>query len=53
MTVCKLTISSEQAKELIDRLNLISENSIFTSGFSWKRKKDRQRLAKWRVKKYA
>ena len=53
MTACKLTISPEQAKELIDKLNLESENSGFASGFSWRRREDMEYLAEWRSEKYA
>ena len=52
ITTIKLTISPEQAKELIDKLGLISTNTGFTSGFSWRREVDMKNLEDWRTKKY-
>jgi hypothetical protein len=48
ITNFKLTISPEQAKDLILKLDLISSNSgIFNSGFSWRTKKDMIKLKIW------
>lgn len=51
MTACKLTISPEQAQELINKLNLVSENVGFASGFSWRREEDMKHLVEYRAKK--
>lgn len=40
ITDIKINISEIQAKELIEKLNLISENNIFNSAFSWRRQID-------------
>ena len=52
ITSIKLTISNIQAKELIEKLNLISENSGFKSSFSWRREKDTEYLENWRREKF-
>lgn len=39
-TDLKITISEKQAKELIQKLNLISTNELFKSAFSWRRQTD-------------
>ena len=51
-TDLKITISEKQAKELIEKLNLIPENQGFRSAFSWRRKSDIDYLNKWRTEKY-
>lgn len=48
ITKLKVTISWEQANELVKRLNLISINSAFASGFSWRRKEDIEYLEEWK-----
>ena len=53
MTACKLSLFEKQAKELIKKLNLISTNTGFTSGFSWRRGEDMEHLEEWRCKKLA
>ena len=53
MTACKLTISYEQAHELIGKLKLLPTNSgVFASGFSWRREEDSEALEEWRAKRY-
>ena len=52
ITTIKTTISFQQAKELIKKLDLTSENSGFASGFSWRKQKDVDDLDKWRYEKY-
>jgi hypothetical protein len=44
MTACKLTISYEQAHELIGKLKLLPTNTGFASGFSWRREEDAKEL---------
>lgn len=51
ITSIKLTISIEQAKEIIQKLNLKSENVGLASGFSWRKEKDVRFLEKWRLDK--
>lgn len=48
----KSTISNEQANELITKLGLVREQSIFASGSSWRRKSDIELLEQKRLKKY-
>jgi hypothetical protein len=48
----KSTISNEQAKELISKLGLVREQSIFASGSSWRRPSDESILEVKRSKKY-
>lgn len=52
ITTIKTTISPEQAKELINKLNLVSSNSGLGSAFSWRREIDIEYLEEWRIKKY-
>ena len=47
-----LVIYDEQANELITKLGLVREQSIFGSGSSWRRKKDIGILEQKRLKKY-
>jgi len=51
ITACKLTISDEQAKELIERLNLKPAQSGFKNGVSWRRDIDLQFLEDYRKAK--
>jgi len=51
MTALKLTISEDQARELIEKLELKSINSAFRSGFSWRRQIDTDNLEEWRMNK--
>jgi hypothetical protein len=53
ITRLKVTISWQQANEIIKRLNLISINSGFGSGFSWRRKEDIEYLENWRKEKHS
>lgn len=53
ITDIKLTISEDQARELIKKLSLISVNSGFRSGFSWYRQQDIDYLNDWRKTKTA
>ena len=52
ITEIKLTISWQQANELAKKLGLISTNTGFRSGFSWRTKKDMIHLDNWRREKY-
>ena len=51
MTAYKLTISYEQAHELIGKLKLLPTNTGLASGFSWRRQEDTETLEEWRVKR--
>jgi len=51
-TDIKITISEKQAQELINKLNLVSENQFFRSAYSWRRQIDIDSLNMWRIKKY-
>lgn len=53
ITETKLTISSNQAKELIEKLGLVETSEAFRSGFSWRREVDTEYLEKWRREKYS
>ncbi len=48
ITVIKLTISWQQANEIVRKLNLKPTNTGFTSGYSWRTEKDMIYLDKWR-----
>lgn len=53
LTEIKLTMSSEQAKELIDKLGLVEEwCGVFRSGYSWRKQSDVDALEEWRSEKY-
>lgn len=52
ITVCKLSISPAQAKELIEVLNLKCERTYLKSSFSWRRKQDIFYLKEYRLRKY-
>ncbi len=52
ITEIKLTISWQQANELVKKLGLISTNTGFGCGFSWRAKKDMIHLDNWRREKY-
>jgi len=52
ITEIKLIISEEQAKELIEKLSLVSENGGFSSAFNWRRQSDIDSLNAWRITKY-
>lgn len=51
ITDIKMTISPQQAKELINKLNLIPTNTGFRSGYSWRTEKDMIKLNNWRTEK--
>ena len=51
-TEIKLTISCEQATELIKNLGLININTGFQSGYSWRTKKDMVYLENWRLARH-
>ena len=53
ITEIKITISCQQANEIVKRLDLKPEQSIFRSGYSWRTEKDMQHLENWRREKYA
>lgn len=53
ITKLKLTISSEQAQELIQKLNLVGVNSGFASGFTYRTEKDWDSLEDYRREKFS
>jgi hypothetical protein len=53
ITEIKLTISWQQANELVKRLDLKPTNTGLTSGHSWRTEKDMAYLDNWRWSKYA
>ncbi|MCK9456999.1 MAG: hypothetical protein M0R31_06870 [Candidatus Riflebacteria bacterium] len=53
ITEIKLTISWQQANELVKRLDLKPTNTGFRSGYSWRTEKDMEYLDNWRRSKYA
>lgn len=52
ITEIKLTISWQQANEIVKKLDLMPTNTGFKSGYSWRTKKDMEYLKEWRMKKY-
>mgnify|MGYP003658791215 FL=1 len=53
ITEIKLTISWQQANELVKKLGLKPTNTGFRSGYSWRTEKDMMHLDHWRRSKYA
>lgn len=53
ITEIKLTISWQQANEIVKKLDLKPVNSGIGSGYSWRTEKDLRYLENWRSKKYA
>ncbi len=53
ITCIKITISWQQANEIVKKLNLKPSNTGFGSGYSWRTEKDMIYLENWRRKKYA
>lgn len=51
-TEIKLTISEDQARLLIKKQSLVSENGGFRSASSWRRQTDIDYLNAWRTAKY-
>jgi hypothetical protein len=52
ITTIKITISWRQANEIVKKVGLIPINSGFSSGYSWRTKKDMEMLDNWRRKKF-
>ena len=53
ITEIKLTISWQQANDLVKRLDLKPTNTAFGGGYSWRTEKDMIYLDNWRRSKYA